>query len=375
MNQSLSKLICLIVSVAFVAISCEYHSAPITAAPAKSAQANSPTLHVAATSTATKPIATNTVLPSPTGTSTPSWTSLPKGLYLFFRYDMQDGLYALSILDHQIVKVLDQYIANAIRMPDDRHIILLDGPERIILDLRNGSMTTAQLPKELIESYFVSFSPISNDVVWVAGYPGHGLPINGDGSFLYYYLSGTHFSFRIQGSWPVWSPDGKYIAYEQETYASPPKSMTVPYADITLLTIPCEASNAEPCREKKLTHSSLAGEARKPSWSPDSKILAYECSATNYDGTSAPQDIFMVAQDICTIGVTGSGFHRLTHTTDSFESYPLWSPTGDALAFTVAPSHYEPSDLYLFNIESKEFNNLTNTPDISEIPLFWWNNQ
>lgn len=376
MKQSFWKSTCLIVSLMFFTVSCENLGTPITLTPARLTQteATGNALPVSATSTVTKSIATNTVS-SLTGTSTPSWTSLPRGLYLFFKDDTRDGLYAMSVSDHQVIKVLDQYIANAIMMPDNRHIVLVDAGEQTILNLQDGSTTTVQLPKEFTVPYFVSFSPINDDIIWVSGFPGHGLPINGDGSFLYYYLSGANFSFRIQGSSPVWSPDGKYVAYEQDTYASPPMSMTVPYADITLLTIPCQASNADPCHERKLTHSSLAGEARKPSWSPDSKLLAYECSTTSYDGTSAPQDIFMVTQDICAISINGSGFHQLTHTTDFFESNPLWSPVDDSLAFSGAPSQYESSDLYLLNVKDEEIIKLTDTSDLSEIPLFWWNNQ
>jgi len=224
--------------------------------------------------------------------------------------------------------------------------------------------------------YSITFSPSSEDIIWVAGYPNHNLPINGDGSFLYYYQSGNNFSFRVQGSSPIWSPDGKYVAYDEETYASPPMSMTVPYADITLLVIPCRASDTAPCRKIKLTNSSLAGEARKPSWSPDSQVLVYECSTTSYDETSnSPQDILTIAQDICTIRPDGGGLSRLTNTKDIFESNPLWSPIEDILVFAGASSQYGPNDLYLLNIQTKEISNLTNTSDLSEVPLFWWDNQ
>jgi hypothetical protein len=315
----------------------------------------------------------NTASPHPSETATPSWVNLPKGLYLFFQYENKPGLYALSISDHQVTQVLDQYIGRAIKMPNNQHVMLLDGPERIILDLQNGSTTTIQIPQEFEEPYFVAFNPSNDDVIWVAGYPLHGLPINGDGSFLYYYEAGN-LEFHIQGSWPVWSPDGEYVAYEEETYESPPMSMTVPVADITLLAIPCQASDVEPCRKIKLTNSSLAGEARNPSWSVDSQVLAYGCSTTNYDENSAaPQDILTISKDICIIHRDGSGMARITHTTDIFESYPLWSPVDDLLAFAGSDG-YQPTDLYLLNVNTKELIMLTNTPD-SEIPLFWWENQ
>jgi len=301
--------------------------------------------------------------------------SLPKDLYLFFKYESKQGLYALSISDHQVTQVLDQYISKAIKMPDNQHAMLLDGPERIILDLRNGSKTTVQIPQEFEEPYFVAFSSANDDVIWVAGYPLHGLPINGDGSFLYYYQAGK-LEFHTQGSWPVWSPDGEYVAYEEETYESPPMSMTVPYADIMLLATPCEVSNDEPCGKLKLTNSGLAREARKPSWSPDSQIVAYECSTTTYNETSAvPQDIMTIAQDICTIRPDGSGFNQLTNTKDVFESSPIWSPIDDSLIFAGAPFQYGPNELYLLNIKNKDILNLTDTSELSEIPLFWWDNR
>jgi len=261
-------------------------------------------------------------------------------------------------------------------MPDNQHITLLDRAEGLILDLQNGSKNILQLPQEVAEPYFIAFSPVNEDVIWGADSPEHTFPINGDASFLYYYQSGNNFEFRIQGSWPVWSPDGKYVAYEEETYASPPMSMTVPFADIALLAIPCQASATELCRRLKLTDSSLAGEARKPSWSPDSQVLAYECSTTSYDETSSePQDILTITQDICIIGLNGSGFRKLTDTKDTFESYPLWSPVDNSLVFAGALSQYGFNDLYLLNVQTEEISNLTNTSDLSEIPLFWWDNR
>ena len=363
-----------IVSVLFLVAACSSQgtSFPLTSPSSTSIAQATPTFAILATPT----MATQTALAHPTNTSTPSWVTLPKGLYLFFQYDDREGLYALSISDHQVTQVLDQDIRSAVGMPDNRHVMLLDGPERILLDLQNGSRTTVQIPQEFAEPYFLAFSPVNEDIIWVAGDPLHTLPINGDGSFLYYFQSSNNLKFHIQGSWPVWSPDGKYVAYEEETYASPPMSMTVPYADITLLAIPCEASDAEPCHTLKLTNSSLAREARKPSWSPDSQLLAYECSTTTYDEQSdAPQDIFTVAQDICTIRINGSGFKQLTDTEDVFEGHPLWSPVDDLLVFAGALSQYEPNDLYLLNVKTEEISNLTNTADLSEIPLFWWDNR
>jgi dipeptidyl aminopeptidase/acylaminoacyl peptidase len=301
---------------------------------------------------------------------------LPKGLYLFFQYDDTQGLYALSVSDRQATKVWDQHATNAVKMPNNQHVILINEPETKVLDLQDGSEITYQLPTEFTAPYFVARSPITKDTIWVAGYPNHSLPINGDGSFLHYYHSGESFEFRVQGNWPVWSPDGNYVAYEHETYTSPPASMTVAYADIALLTIPCEASNNELCRTVKLTNSSLKKQARKPSWSPDSQTIAYECSTTNYDEASnEPQDILRIAQDICIISLNANGFRPVTNTVDFFESYPLWSPVGNSLVFAGAASEYESNDLYLWDATSEEISNLTNTAELSETPLFWWDNR
>ena len=83
----------------------------------------------------------------------------------------------------------------------------------------------------------------------------------------------------------------------------------------------------------------------------------------------------MIAQDICAIRLDGSGFTKLTDTKDVFEGYPLWSPVDDALVLAGASRQYGPNDLYLLNVKTKEISNLTNTADLSELPLFWWDNQ
>ena len=102
----------------------------------------------------------------------------------------------------------------------------------------------------------------------------------------------------------------------------------------------------------------------------------YECSTTNYDEASnEPQDILKVAQDICIIGVNGNGFRQVTNAAEFFESQPLWSPVGNSLVFAGAASEYESNDLYLWDANSDEISNLTNTSELSEAPLFWWDNR
>ena len=66
-------------------------------------------------------------------------------------------------------------------MPDNQHAILLNEPELEvrILDLQDGSQIITQLRAEFTVPYFVAFSPVSEDTIWVAGYPNHNLPING----------------------------------------------------------------------------------------------------------------------------------------------------------------------------------------------------
>ena len=69
---------------------------------------------------------------------------------------------------------------------------------------------------------------------------------------------------------------------------------------------------------KQLTSGNFI--ARFPSWSPDGKMIAFECSK---DGGG---DIFVINSD-------GTGMRNITRTPNEYEYYPAWSPDGREIVF------------------------------------------
>ena len=96
--------------------------------------------------------------------------------------------------------------------------------------------------------------------------------------------------------------------------------------------------------------------------SPDGNWVAYRVSKANIDKDESSSDLFMVNWE-------GSERIRLTHTEDSSESHPRFSPDGKYLAFITARSDGSGEDeaaaksqVWLLNRSGGEARRLTELP-------------
>ncbi len=105
-------------------------------------------------------------------------------------------------------------------------------------------------------------------------------------------------------NFPVWSPDGRAVAYT---------SWRQGYPNIFVSYIYTTALPATPAGGGPSVHNWLA------SWSPDGTRLAF---TSNRDGNP----------ELYVVGVDGSGLRRLTHH-PAADTSPTWSPTGAQIAF------------------------------------------
>lgn len=132
---------------------------------------------------------------------------------------------------------------------------------------------------------------------------------------------------------PVWSPDGRLIAFVLD----PDPSAGCPYGA-------CAFRNQIWVMRADGSGARMLGRGSGASWSPDGRTLAVE----------RPLD------DIYTIGVGGTGRQRLTSTGDARD--PVWSPDGRQLAFvhwTLADDPDKASEIYLVNADGSGQRRLT----------------
>ena len=130
---------------------------------------------------------------------------------------------------------------------------------------------------------------------------------------------------------PIWSPDGRRIAY-----------VTHESADFQIYIIGTDGRG-----KKMLTRS-----ATLPSWSPDSERIVYV--GDTYKGE---QSIFVTHLD---------GEDVKTLVRDA--TYPLWSPDGEWIAYILDPGGE--SDIYLMDSEGKVRRRLTEGPEKESLPVW-----
>jgi TolB protein len=102
---------------------------------------------------------------------------------------------------------------------------------------------------------------------------------------------------------PAWSPDGKRIAFERGRREREPSSGAAGSWGFGLYVM-----NADGSGQQRLTQG-----GSQPYWSPDGRKIAF---VSNRDGNS----------DIHVMNADGSGRRNLTRAAGNRESQPLWSP-------------------------------------------------
>jgi TolB protein len=98
---------------------------------------------------------------------------------------------------------------------------------------------------------------------------------------------------------PVWSPDGKHIAFVRES--------TEGVTDIYVV-------NPDGSGLRRLTHT---GDASEPAWSPDGRTIAFSRPVARGQFEEA---------DLYVIDAEGGGLRRVTRSRRFMESGPVWAP-------------------------------------------------
>jgi Tol biopolymer transport system component len=155
---------------------------------------------------------------------------------------------------------------------------------------------------------------------------------------------------RLDEDSPVWSPDGRHIAFE---------GWTIPGgADMRIYTMNQDG-----------THRRRLARGRQPRWSADGRRIAYDGSdgvyVMNVDGTGktrlarggdprwspgGKQIAFTHRSDVYVVSASGGHERRLTRTRDNYVSG--WAP-GRKIIFTHRPDDASPA-IYIVNVDGSD---------------------
>ncbi len=238
--------------------------------------------------------------------SSPRWS--PDGKYLSFTSSRQDKRTQVWLMDRRggearKLTKLTADLSDYAWSPDSRQLVF------VLQDPPDTSKTKTKKP------YVIDRFQFKQDV---SGY------LMNRRSHLYLYdISAEKLDTLTSGNFnensPVWSPDGKQIAFVSNRTAEPDRNEN---SDIWIM----DARPAAPARQP----TTWTGPDNSPRWSPDGKSIAYLQS-------TSPEKYMMYDQSILATVSAGGGTPRLlTQALDRPVSNIAWEKDGSGMVFLVS---------------------------------------
>lgn len=170
---------------------------------------------------------------------------------------------------------------------------------------------------------------------------------------------------------PVWSPDGKWIAFVRIELSGDP------HAGHHIWAIRPDGTGL-----RRVTAGLV--KTWRPVWSPDSRRIAFS-GVRNEQRESS--DVYALKVHIYVVDSDGGRPARVTRG-EVYDTFPCWAPDGDRIAFSripanvwtrpprpvrdyVRPAYAAPADLFSVGTGGSNLRRITNTPSMSEEACAW----
>jgi Tol biopolymer transport system component len=162
-------------------------------------------------------------------------------------------------------------------------------------------------------------------------------------------------AFRTEDRAPSWSPDSKRIAFMSANTTYRPAGAS------TIYVINADGTHARAVRS--LAHGWPGAGA--PSWSPDGKRLLYSTYCWFGNCGQPP-----VGAQLYTVGLDGKSPRQLTRTSGNSLA-PHWSPDGKKIVFVRNTRVGPGGDVYVLGADGKGLQRVTQAPDLGARSPDW----
>jgi Tol biopolymer transport system component len=139
---------------------------------------------------------------------------------------------------------------------------------------------------------------------------------------------------------PVWSPDGRHIAFDAE-----------PASDVAIYVMDADGSKL-----RQLTPN--GADDYEPSWSPDGRKIAFKQGVGDANGR------------IGVMNADGSGRRLLTPASDD-DLAPAWSPDGRRIAFVRSTPNSDSFEIDVMDADGRHKHRLKAQVDTNNEPVTW----
>jgi TolB protein len=273
----------------------------------------------------------------------PAWSPDGRKIAIVGNLDGKSGIYVMNADGSGLARLTSEvgWEGGLAWSPDGRRLAFtrFGGRFSEIYVMNADGSAQRRLPQD-VRAGELAWSSLGNKLAFVSQRDGN-LEIyvmNADGTAQRRLTRNT-----VRDRSPVWSPDGRRIAFESNWQVW--------------------VMNADGSAQRRLTRNGARNFA--PAWSPDGLKIAFErrlgrqkygrCSGC---GRASTFEVYVVNAD-------GSGQQRLTRS----GAQPLWSPDGKKIAFqSQRDGNFE---IYVMNADGSGQRNLTRTPRHNESGPAW----